>query len=130
LNHYNPSIQPDSAAWLNLDEDERIELVMNFHERADASLTSIQAHAIIHVIVENQIALETQETADALARLLKQGLDRHDAVHAIGAVLAEHTFNIIHDNTDDSDKSANRDQQRFLGRLRKLTAARWRSGNY
>jgi len=60
-----------------------------------------------------------------MTRLLKQGLDRHDAIHAIGAIVAEHTFSLIRDESVD-----NPDQERFRGRLQKLTAKRWRSGHH
>jgi hypothetical protein len=49
------------------------------------------AHATIHVVVENQVALGEAVVIDALARLRADGLTRLDAVHAVGTVLAGHT---------------------------------------
>ena len=41
-------------------------------------------------IVENQIALGSAFPAKAaLVRLMKEGLDRHEAVHALGSIAAE-----------------------------------------
>jgi hypothetical protein len=49
---------------------------------------SIRAHAANHVIVENQLAMGDATVVPAtLARLMQEGLDRHDAIHAIGSVL-------------------------------------------
>jgi hypothetical protein len=40
-----------------------------------------------HVVVENQVALgEATSVPEALDRLINEGLDRHDAVHAVGSV--------------------------------------------
>jgi hypothetical protein len=42
-------------------------------------------------MVEAQIALGDETPASRIAqRLIGEGLDRHDAIHAIGMVLAEH----------------------------------------
>jgi len=45
-------------------------------------------HGVAHVIVENQIAAgDSTVEPVTLARLMREGLDRHDAIHAIGSVL-------------------------------------------
>jgi len=98
---------------------------MNFHERVDESLTAIQAHAVIHVIVENQLALGMQDVAETLSRLVAQGLDRHEAVHAIGTLVTEDAFSLIR-----SESNEEWDQKRYQNRLEKLTAKRWRKGQY
>jgi hypothetical protein len=38
-------------------------------------------------------------------RLIGEGLDRHDAIHAIGMVLAEHIYDVL--KTTKSDRDAN-----------------------
>jgi hypothetical protein len=46
--------------------------------------------ATVHVIVENQVALGDAFPAKAvLIRLMNEGLDRHEAIHAIGSVLSK-----------------------------------------
>lgn len=125
MNQYDPNIAPVASEWLELDDDERIELIMNFHERADTSLSSIQAHAIIHVIVENQIALGKSEVINTVKKLIRQGLDRHEALHAIGAIVAEDTFDLIR-----GDGPKEYDHERYNLRLKNLTAQNWRSGDY
>ena len=42
--------------------------------------------------VENQLAEAHLPAVEALARLRRDGLSRHEAVHAIGSVLAEHLW--------------------------------------
>ncbi|WP_441233920.1 SEC-C metal-binding domain-containing protein [Bradyrhizobium sp. 930_D9_N1_4] len=87
---YDPLVEPHPDQWLALDEQERIDLVLAYHRRAGIHLPREQSHAVIHAIVENQIAgagLPVRRTAQ---RLMSEGLDRHEAVHAIGSVLAGH----------------------------------------
>jgi hypothetical protein len=48
------------------------------------------AHAVIHATVENPLAEGIPSVTGALARLRQSGLDRHEAIHAIGSVLLEH----------------------------------------
>lgn len=51
----------------------------------------MEVHASLHVAVETQIAaVEPPAVLLALRRLMAEGLSRHDAVHAIGWLAAEH----------------------------------------
>jgi hypothetical protein len=50
-------------------------------------LPNAQLHAVIHVVVENQLALGEEVVVETLARLQREGLGRHDGVHAIGSFL-------------------------------------------
>lgn len=80
-------------------------------------------HAIIHTTVENQIALGESVIVESLARLRAEGLSRHDAIHAIGSVLAEQMFQMI------KGTSAPDPPQVYYDRVRRLTAEEWlRSG--
>lgn len=87
MNRYEPSKTPDSAEWLALDEQERVALVEEFHRRARVDLPNVKLHATMHVVVENQLALNDEPVVRGLARLIKEGLTRHDAIHAIGSVV-------------------------------------------
>jgi hypothetical protein len=96
------------VAWLALDESERLSLVEAFHRDARIPLpkSARALHAAIHTIVENQLALGEQETVrETLQRLLDDGLTRHDALHAIGATLAERIYNILSEESEaDAEK--------------------------
>jgi hypothetical protein len=59
--------------------------------------------------VENQIAEGHESVVGAMARLTCAGLSRHDALHAIGSVLAEHLFDLLHDKSDTMISTASYD---------------------
>jgi len=83
---YDPDQKLDVEAWLSLNEDERMSLVMDYHRRACIKLPNARLHAAAHTIVENQAALGTgYAVAGTLERLMNEGLDRHDSRHRIGA---------------------------------------------
>jgi hypothetical protein len=124
MDSYDPDASWDPADWLQTDEGERIELVSSFHRRRKIHLPNAQLHAVIHVIVENQLALGEAVVAEALARLQKEGLDRHDALHAIGSVLAEDLYELMQDGSEATGDA----YRRYLERLKKLTAKNWRAG--
>ena len=87
---YDPSVAPDPRAWMALDEQERMAAVRAYHERPGAGVPSSQGHAIVHTIVESQLADGHPAAVRALDRLVESGLDRHSAVHAVGSVLNRH----------------------------------------
>jgi hypothetical protein len=119
---YDPLVPPDTAKWIELDESEQIHLVEAFHRRARIALPNERIHAVAHVIVENQLASgDALPVAPTLDRLLREGLDRHDAVHAIGQVLMEimHSVQTGELRGDPSD--------RYFQRLGLLTAESWLS---
>ncbi|MCX4150327.1 MULTISPECIES: hypothetical protein [Paraburkholderia] len=122
---YNPERGPEPESWLELDEQERIFLIETWHRVARIKLPNVTAHAALHVIVENQIALDLEPVVRAMDRLRKQGLTRHDAIHAIGSVVAENLFGILKaDQNDDAAAS----QARYYAAVERLTAASWRRG--
>lgn len=119
---YDPLQPPDPAVWQSLDEQERIALVTAYHRRAGVKLPSGLGHATIHVIVENQVALGEETPVRAtLDRLQREGLDRHDAIHAIGSVLADHLQALLKGPSRDTDPDA-----AYYERLGALTPESWR----
>ena len=89
MEEYDPDTGPDAGAWLALSETERLALVVDYHEQAGEELPNAPLHAAIHAIIENQLAEHYAPAVAALDRLMGDGLGRHDAIHAIGAVLSE-----------------------------------------
>lgn len=122
---YDPMIEPDAAAWLELDEQSRIDVVADYHERERIRIPNAKAHAIIHAAVENQIAEgDTLPVKRTLQRLMAEGLDRHDAIHAIGFVLTGYINELLREEKPDD---ANVDPNvRYFAELEGLTAAKWR----
>src|SRR3990170_2810193 len=119
---YDPDSQPDAQAWSALDETERLELVMDYHRRAGVRLENAKVHAVAHVVVENQVLLgDETPVAATLDRLMQEGLDRHDAIHAIGGAFIEIVHNAIR-STGGGDV-----HQAFFRRLAELNAEQWRA---
>ena len=120
---YGANDRPHSATWLELDEPERVDAVMAYHLRAGVKLENPELHAITHVVVENQIALgEPTPVPDTLNRLVDEGLDRHEASHAVGSVLMSIVFDVSYGPDVAGDINA-----RYSQELAKLTVAGWRS---
>lgn len=118
---YNPDNATASDDWLSLDETERIEMVTAYHRRIKANLPNQRMHSIIHVIIENQLAEGLDVVIETLERLKNEGLNRHEAIHAIGSVLAEHLWKLLREKPKVSDPN-----ESYYRRLRSLTASRWR----
>lgn len=92
MRRYTPYKKPKAREWLHLSEERRISLVEKAHQEEGYDLESLTAHAGVHVAVENQLAENIPEVVDAYERLRKEGLDRHDCIHAIGSAMIEHVF--------------------------------------
>jgi hypothetical protein len=123
LDTYDPASTPAAGAWLDLDESERLELVTAYHRRHGTHLPNPQLHALIHVVVENQIALGEQLVETTLARLEAEGLTRHDALHAIGSVLTEYLYELMRQDSPATDAA----YADYLSRLESLSVASWRA---
>lgn len=123
MKHYDPDVPPEPAEWLLLDEQQRIRLVEAHHRSTRVKLPNAKAHAIFHVIVENQIAEQLAPVVDAMARLEAEGLSRHDALHAIGSLVADHVFAVVHGMDEASASTA---QARYEAAVERLTAREWR----
>jgi len=119
---YDPSVQPDLKSWTSCDEGDRIQKVIEHHQQARVELPNDRIHAAIHVAVENQALLgKRTPVAGVLDRLQDEGLDRHDALHAVGSVLAEHIWELTSGRRGEAE---NPDQAYYDG-LRALTAEQW-----
>jgi HD superfamily phosphodiesterase len=117
---YDPLNAPNPDDWQSMGEDEHLTLVMEYHREAGVELPNEQVHAVVHVVVENQIVLGAEMSAQAtLERLMREGLDRHEAIHAVGSVLVDFVQAPIY---DDAAPEAN---ERYNEEVKKLTAADW-----
>jgi hypothetical protein len=125
--NYDPLSPPDPEQWQELDEQEQIRLVENFHRHARIRVPNLTAHAVIHVVVENQIALGDEiPVARTVQRLMSEGLHRHEAIHAVGSVLAGHMNDLLRGPESKAGEDVN---TAYYAALEKLTAKEWlRSG--
>ena len=125
MERYDPDKPIDPEEWLALDEGEREYLVKQYHRKKRIKMPNLRMHAIFHAVVENQVALGDEiPTKKTLARLMREGLSRHDAVHAIGSVMASHMFNLIKDGPTDKESNAD-----YYRQLEELTAEGWLSSS-
>ena len=115
--HYDPQVAPSASQWLALDESERMTAIEQSH---DASHPNLPLHAAIHAAVETQLALDLPSVVGAASRLRAQGLDRHDTIHAIGAVLARHMWDMMRADPADGDPNAT-----YYAALDQLSVESW-----
>lgn len=103
LELYDANEEPNAARWLATDESLRTVAVESHHrELADhPDMPNPRLHALMHVIVENQLAIDAPaEVRPTLRRLLDAGLTRHEAIHAIGSVVAEALFKVMKERAE------------------------------
>ncbi|HEU0276774.1 MAG TPA: hypothetical protein VFQ95_02990 [Rhodanobacteraceae bacterium] len=125
MHKYDPEQTPDAAEWLSLDEQERIELAEAYHRKARVEVPRIKIHAVIHAVVENQIAEGHDPVIRAMSRLRAAGLSRHEALHAVGSVLAEHLFTLPRDG---SPSPGTPPMAAYDAAIERLTAESWLRG--
>ncbi len=125
MQKYDPMLEPDPEQWEALDPDERINMVMEYHQEAGEEPPNEYSHAMLHVVVENQIALRAETPVEAaFHRLLDENLDRHDAIHAIASVLVSHLYELMH------GEDSGRGNDEYYTAIEKLTAEKWLRGEY
>ncbi len=118
---YDAAKAPEPSWWLEFDDSEQRLLVEDYHHRArtHAAPENPTDHAIIHVIVENQIAdHEPPGAAAAVDRLTAEGLTRHEAIHAVGGVVSGVLFGAMKEQTPF-------DLERYAQSLAALEAEAW-----
>ena len=121
MERYDPNKSIDAEEWMALDEGERQYLVEQYHRKKRIKMPNVRMHAMFHVVAENQIAIGDEIPAERThARLMREGLSRHDAVHAIDSVVASHIFNLIKHGPTSKDSNAD-----YYRKLEELTAEGW-----
>jgi hypothetical protein len=72
-------------------------------------------HITIHQIIESQIVNgKPKETAQTVEALMQQGLDRHEAIHRVGTVMADEIFHILKGKRPFDEASFVRKLQRLV----------------
>lgn len=124
MNSYDPLKAPDPDTWLSLDEQERLKLAEDYHRRAKISLPSVTAHAAFHAIVETQCAMADETPVRrTIDRLMAEGLDRHEAIHAVGMILSEQMHDLVQGPAATRPSDPN---EAYFAALETLTAQAWR----
>jgi len=128
MNEYDPLDAPAPNEWQSLSEGEQMELVRRYHEREVEFPpdTNPDLHVLCHVTVENQAALgDETPVADTLDRLVEEGLDRHDAIHAVAGVLMEHLWKRQKAQEEGQATHESSLSEDFFEGVRNLTAQQW-----
>jgi hypothetical protein len=115
---YDPMATPEPSQWLASSEWDRLDAVLRQHKGARERSGSERVHAAVHVAVENQLAEGAGPAVSAMDRLLREGLDRHEALHAIGSLVAGQIFG--------APKHGAVDNEAYANGLETLTAESWR----
>jgi hypothetical protein len=117
---YDPEAPPDAESWLAMDVSLRRSAIERYHRAAGIEIPNPAAHALIHMVLENQIAEGLEPVRRVMARLVSEGLDRHEALHAIGSVLARRLHAAV--------KEQKADEGEYLREIEHLTAEKWQAG--
>ncbi|MEM9692946.1 MAG: hypothetical protein AAGA56_10400 [Myxococcota bacterium] len=88
---YDPR-QGRGADWAELDDPTRLRRIVAYHNALpeEARPPDGQAHARMHLSVENRLHDDASAANIALAQLLADGMSRHQALHAIAFVMSRH----------------------------------------
>ncbi len=79
---------------------------------------------VVHAVVENQIALGDEiPVRRTVQRLMSEGLDRHESIHAVGSVLIGHMTELLGRSEAVPGTNAN---DSYYAALDRLTAKGWR----
>ena len=81
---YDPEVAPDPVRWLATPE-RSVWTRRRRHKKAKCRAETAELHAVIHIAVETQLAEGHVATTAAMDRLIAEGLERHEALHAIGS---------------------------------------------
>ena len=129
MQRYDPLKAPVPHEWLALSERERIRLVQDYHLRKRIRLPNERVHAVAHMVVENQIAADQTQVKETAKRLMDEGLDRHQTIHAIGMVLLECIFDLmkaLKSKGDAQSEPQGDPNPAYFAALERLTAESWR----
>ncbi|MGO0305044.1 hypothetical protein ACTL6P_00275 [Endozoicomonas acroporae] len=127
MKYYNPNKPLNVSEWLVLDDEQRKILVSNFHESTEEEFQddgALTMHCYMHVVVENQIATNVDLVSETVTKLVRQGLSRHEALHAISAIIVEDVFDMLKGTKSEFCL------KKYRRKLEKITAKRWRKGQY
>ena len=99
-----------------MEDAEKLLLIEEYHDRLGTQIPIRDVHVSLHGIAENQLAMGIPQVGLALDRLMAQGLDRHQALHAISTVIMEYLYGKLSDGADENA---------YIRQIEGLTADKW-----
>ena len=121
ISDYDPEVEPEPKLWLEAEESERADAVLDYREANETDLSNVLLHGHFHAVVETQVAMDDEiPVAETFRRLMTDGLSRHETIHAVGWVLSQHIFDAVHNSTDGVELD-----MQYYEKLRKFTVAQW-----
>lgn len=118
---YDPGEAPDPKSWREEEEPDRIDAVLRYHRHAGVKLPNARLHAAIHDVIESQVAMgDETPVRGTVERLQAEGLDRHEAIHAVGSVLVRHMRSLM-----EKDVPAGDPNDEYWAELKQLSAKEW-----
>lgn len=122
---YDPLVDPVPSQWLELSEDERIDVVLEHHRGDGFEPSRAKLHAVTHVVIENILAEGLVDGAAAkLRELVADGLDRHEAIHALGTAVTGSIFEALR-STDRATAPGGRERD-LASRIAEVSVESWR----
>jgi hypothetical protein len=118
---YDPLVSPECQTWLDMEEETQISVVREYHKSSAPERLKEDLHAAFHVMIENQLALSEKPVRETMKRLTNEGLDRHEAIHAMSAVLTEHMYDVVHRGSSGSNT-----KEMYYQDLTHLVASEWK----
>lgn len=107
-----------------------MELIEVYHRRARIRLPNLALHAAIQTMVDNHVAMGDElPVRRTVERLVREGLDRHEALHAVGGETMAYMFEMMQSageavpgNGETAEVAA---LARYKAAVEALTASRW-----
>lgn len=119
---YDANSAPEPEVWLATDDALKFAAIERHHRELAVDLPNPRLHATLHAIVENQLAARTPAKSVAtLDRFLAAGVTRHQAIHAIGSVVAGAIWDV-------QRRQATVDHDAMSAALERLDPDDWRDG--
>jgi hypothetical protein len=126
MERYDPISPPNPQEWLALDEATRLALVEDYHRRARIALPNAHVHAVVHAVVEAQAALgDETPVRRTLDRLMSEGLDRHEAIHAVARVFTDFFFDVM-TGAGGANATAIDPNPEYFAAVERMTVEGWR----
>jgi len=93
---YDPDQSPDAEKWLELSENERLVLIMEYHRKQGLAYgdgpSGEHLHVAFHCIIENQLAMGVPDVQYDLEAMLRKQISRHEAIHQLCRELSVDIF--------------------------------------